>query len=94
MEDNPYAGLDTSLLKMKRTRSDAQETEAQKNVLTPKQQNVKTLKYDRKTIYLRLDQVTSLKRLEAERLDGGEKIDLSGLVREAVDLLLKQTPKR
>ncbi len=97
---NPYARLDTSLLQMQRRPEETTQTgrrdkaPKRQDVEASKRQDVKVMKHKRLTIYLTADQVVLLKRLEMERLERGEEIDRSGLVREAIDLLGEKASKR
>jgi hypothetical protein len=69
-----------------------QEHSSQPATLPASQQAGKTVRpqLTKATFYITDDQDTALEELRLQRRKAGEKIDKSGLIREAIDLLVKQ----
>jgi hypothetical protein len=69
-----------------------QEHASQPAALPASQQGGKTVRQQltKATFYITADQDTALEELRLHRRKAGEKIDKSGLIREAIDLLMKQ----
>ena len=83
---SPFAGLDKALLRSTRPE---EPSPASQQASKPASQDTSkpVIQLIKATFYLSPEQIMKLEQLRLARLQQGEKIDKSALVREAIDLL-------